>query len=102
LETFRGKNYIYHDTIILCATVLCSNTDSDSVIPLESGIEESLGSSSTRNCQQSCQQTDDATEFERMIEFQQSPLDILLETFMDKLLPFINFWVKTMTKCISV
>jgi len=56
---------------------LYSNTDSDSVIP---GIEESLGSSSTR----SCQQTNDATEFERIIEFQQSPLDILVETFMDK------------------
>ena len=63
--------------------LFCTNTGLDSVIRVESSIEESFHSFLTAKCQRS-HQTDATTEFERMIAFQQSPLDILLETFMDK------------------
>jgi len=59
-----------------CGLLLYSNEDLDSAVPIESEVEENIPTDCQRN-----QQTDIPTE---ILELQQSPLDILLETFNDK------------------
>jgi len=59
-----------------CGLLLYSNEDLDSAVPIESEVEENIPYDCQRN-----QQTDIPTE---ILELQQSPLDILVETFNDK------------------